>query len=144
LAASLAGVDTMDRKRTWAECKDTRGADPHWKVLGLHAWNRAALPTAALLLAQVQQLEDRLKELEEERKELAKFQRLDKQRRSLEYTIYDKEVAETRAKLEQVWHRQTCSSSICLALCLHRIQHYFLPMSQGGKTYQKSEESDFP
>ena len=51
---------------------------------------------------QVQQLEDRLKELEEERKELARFQQVDKQRRSLEYTIYDKEVTETSAKLEQV------------------------------------------
>ena len=51
---------------------------------------------------QVQQLEERLAELEEERKELAKFQQIDKQRRSLEFAIYDKELAETRAKLEQV------------------------------------------
>lgn len=51
---------------------------------------------------QVQQLEERLAELEEERKELAKFQQIDKQRRSLEYAIYDKELAETRAKLEEV------------------------------------------
>lgn len=50
----------------------------------------------------MQQLEERLKELEEERKELAKFQQIDKQCRSLEYTIYDKEVAETRSKLDQV------------------------------------------
>lgn len=41
-------------------------------------------------------------ELEEERKELAKFQQIDKQRRSLEFAIYDKELAETRAKLEEV------------------------------------------
>ncbi len=53
-------------------------------------------------LAQVQQLEERLAELEEERKELAKFQQIDKQRRSLEFAIYDKELADTRAKLEQV------------------------------------------
>lgn len=50
----------------------------------------------------MQQLEERLAELEEERAELAKFQAVDKQRRSLEYTIYDKELAETRAKLNQV------------------------------------------
>lgn len=55
------------------------------------------------LAEQVQQLEERLKELEEERKELARFQQVDKQRRSLEYTIYDKEVAETAAKLDQVF-----------------------------------------
>lgn len=57
-------------------------------------------PVSASL--QVQQLEDRLNELEEERKELARFQQVDKQRRSLEYTIYDKDVTETSAKLEQV------------------------------------------
>ncbi len=51
---------------------------------------------------QVQQLEERLKQLEEERRELARFQQVDKQRRSLEYTIYDKEVTETATKLEQV------------------------------------------
>ncbi len=51
---------------------------------------------------QVQQLEERLKQLEEERRELARFQQVDKQRRSLEYTIYDKEATETATKLEQV------------------------------------------
>ncbi|CAL8464327.1 g3862 [Coccomyxa elongata] len=54
------------------------------------------------ILEVVQQLEERLAELEEERKELAKFQQIDKQRRSLEFAIYDKELAETRAKLEEV------------------------------------------
>lgn len=50
----------------------------------------------------MQQLESRLRELEEDRKELARFQQVDRQRRSLEYTIYDKEVTDTAAKLEQV------------------------------------------
>ena len=54
------------------------------------------------MAVQVQQLEARLKELEEERKELARFQQVDKQRRSLEYTIYDREAAGTAAKLDQV------------------------------------------
>ena len=52
--------------------------------------------------SQVEQLENKLKELEEDRKELARFQQVDRQRRSLEYTIYDKEVTDTTAKLEQV------------------------------------------
>jgi structural maintenance of chromosome 3 (chondroitin sulfate proteoglycan 6) len=43
-----------------------------------------------------------VQQLEEERRELARFQQVDKQRRSLEYTIYDKEVTETATKLEQV------------------------------------------
>ncbi len=50
----------------------------------------------------MEQLENKLKELEEDRKELARFQQVDRQRRSLEYTIYDKEVTDTAAKLEQV------------------------------------------
>jgi chromosome segregation ATPase len=62
---------------------------------------------------QVQQLEERLAELEEERKELAKFQQIDKQRRSLEFAIYDKELADTRAKLDQV---PACN--LCTALLL--------------------------
>ncbi|KAK9828108.1 hypothetical protein WJX81_005196 [Elliptochloris bilobata] len=47
-------------------------------------------------------LEERLKELEGERAELVKFQQVDKQRRSLEYTIYDTEITEARQALEKV------------------------------------------
>lgn len=50
---------------------------------------------------QVAALEERLKELEGERAELVKFQQVDKQRRSLEYTIYDTEITEARQALEQ-------------------------------------------
>ncbi|KAK9807008.1 hypothetical protein WJX72_010649 [[Myrmecia] bisecta] len=50
----------------------------------------------------VEQLEEKLAELDKERAELAKYQQVDKQRRSLEYTIYDKEVTDTRTKLEQL------------------------------------------
>eukprot|EP00850_Spirogloea_muscicola_P012247 SM000078S22106 [mRNA] locus=s78:418815:427691:- [translate_table: standard] len=47
-------------------------------------------------------IEERLKELDEEKEELSKYQQLDKQRRSLEYTIFDKELSETRSKVEEV------------------------------------------
>ena len=50
-------------------------------------------------------LEERLAELEGERAELAKFQQVDKQRRSLEYTIYDTEITEARQALEQARSR---------------------------------------
>eukprot|EP00898_Chlorokybus_atmophyticus_P004172 jgi/Chlat1/4756/Chrsp308S04740 len=43
---------------------------------------------------------ERLKELDEEKEELRMYQSVDKQRRSLEYTIFDKELADTRSKLE--------------------------------------------
>lgn len=50
----------------------------------------------------VQYLEERLRELDEEKEELKKYQQLDKQRRSLEYTIFDKELHDARQKLVEV------------------------------------------
>lgn len=50
----------------------------------------------------VQYIEERLKELDEEKEELKKYQQLDKQRRSLEYTIFEKELLDARQKLEEV------------------------------------------
>ena len=50
------------------------------------------------------QLEERLAELDEEREELAKYRQVDKERRSLEYTIYDKDLHDTRTSLERVRH----------------------------------------
>ncbi|PSS14552.1 Structural maintenance of chromosomes protein like [Actinidia chinensis var. chinensis] len=50
----------------------------------------------------VQYLDERLKELDEEKEELRKYQQLDKQRKSLEYTIYDKEIHDAMHKLVEV------------------------------------------
>lgn len=50
----------------------------------------------------MQYIEERLKELDEEKEELRKYQQLDKQRRSLEYTIFEKELLDARQKLEEV------------------------------------------
>ncbi|CAI0541506.1 unnamed protein product [Linum tenue] len=50
----------------------------------------------------VQYLDERLKELDAEKDELRKYQQLDKQRKSLEYTIYDKELQDARQKLKEV------------------------------------------
>lgn len=50
----------------------------------------------------VQYLDERLKELDEEKEELRKYQQLDKQQKSLEYTIYDKELHDARQKLLEV------------------------------------------
>nr|KJB55537.1 hypothetical protein B456_009G081300 [Gossypium raimondii] len=55
----------------------------------------------------VQYLDERLKELDEEKEELRKYQQLDKQRKSLEYTIYDKELQDARRKLEEVEEART-------------------------------------
>ncbi|ESQ50091.1 hypothetical protein EUTSA_v10001887mg [Eutrema salsugineum] len=58
----------------------------------------------------VQYLDERLRELDEEKEELRKYQQLDKQRKSLEYTINDKELHDTRDKLEQVEVARTKAS----------------------------------
>ena len=47
-------------------------------------------------------IEERLQTLEEEKEELKAYQEWDKMRRSLEYTIHDKELRDTREKLEDV------------------------------------------
>uniref|UniRef100_A0A0D9VBW3 SMC hinge domain-containing protein n=1 Tax=Leersia perrieri TaxID=77586 RepID=A0A0D9VBW3_9ORYZ len=47
----------------------------------------------------VHYLEERLRELDEEKEELKKYQQLDKQRRSLEYTILDHELNDARNEL---------------------------------------------
>ena len=54
---------------------------------------------------QVDDLEQRLSQLDAEKTELAKYQSLDKTRRSLENAIFDKEISETALKLEQVFQK---------------------------------------
>lgn len=50
---------------------------------------------------QIGQLDGKLSELDAEREELKRYQAADRQRRSLEFTIWDAELADVRAKLEQ-------------------------------------------
>lgn len=47
-------------------------------------------------------IDERLDTLQVEMDELKQYQTLDKDRRSIEYTIHEKELQATRAKLEQV------------------------------------------
>lgn len=60
----------------------------------------------------VQYIEERLKELDEEKEELKKYQQLDKQRRSLQYTIFEKELLDARQKLEEV-----CPCPLSIHMC---------------------------
>ncbi|TRY96998.1 hypothetical protein DNTS_001432 [Danionella cerebrum] len=54
-------------------------------------------------------IEERLHTLEDEKEELAQYQKWDKMRRALEYTIYNQELNETRAKLDELsTKRETC------------------------------------
>lgn len=47
-------------------------------------------------------IEDRLKTLESEKEDLKEYQRWDKMKRSIEYTMYDVEIREARKKLDQL------------------------------------------
>ena len=62
-------------------------------------------------------IEERLSTLEEEKEELKAYQDWDKMRRSLEYTIHDKELRDTREKLEAV---RTCIH-VCLMCVTDRV-----------------------
>lgn len=55
-----------------------------------------------LCRAQIGQLDEKLEELEQERAELQEYQRHDRRRRCLEYTIYDKEITKIKAEMEKV------------------------------------------
>ncbi|XP_022671008.1 structural maintenance of chromosomes protein 3-like [Varroa destructor] len=57
-------------------------------------------------------IEERLATLEEEKEELKEYQKWDKMRRSLEYTIYDHELKDTKKKLEELETRRESSSSV--------------------------------
>ncbi|RLN00449.1 structural maintenance of chromosomes protein 3 [Panicum miliaceum] len=64
----------------------------------------------------VRYLEERLRELDEEKEELKKYQQLDKQRRSLEYTILDHELNDARNELASMDDtRRKISESMSLA-----------------------------
>lgn len=51
-----------------------------------------------------------MRTLENETKELKEYQHWDRERRALEYTIYDRELKETRKKLEEIQARREQSS----------------------------------
>lgn len=57
-------------------------------------------------------IEERLNELEEEKKELKEFSTKDKERRCLEYSIYQRELTDVTAKLSEV--REAARASVIL------------------------------
>ncbi|KAF2361805.1 SMCs flexible hinge [Trinorchestia longiramus] len=56
-------------------------------------------------------IEERLATLEEEKEELKEYQKYDKMRRSLEYTIHDRELKETRKKLDDMENQRKNSGA---------------------------------
>ncbi|KAJ3438560.1 structural maintenance of chromosomes protein [Anaeramoeba flamelloides] len=58
----------------------------------------------------LEDIELRLKELDEEKEELKQYQLLDRQRRSLEYTIYDHQLTSLRMKLDKIEEQRKTES----------------------------------
>ena len=54
------------------------------------------------ILELLESIEERLNDLEEEKEELKEYQKWDKMHRSLEYTIHEKELRETRGKIDNL------------------------------------------
>ncbi|KAL0670600.1 hypothetical protein Bca4012_033304 [Brassica carinata] len=81
--------------------KDPERLDLLKEIGGTRVYEERRRNKRKQIIQVVQYLDERLRELDEEKEELRKYQQLDKQRKSLEYTIYDKELHETREKLEQ-------------------------------------------
>ena len=55
-------------------------------------------------------ISDRLRELEAEKEDLKQYQSLDKQRRALEYSLWNKDAQDANGKIEEVIQPLTTSS----------------------------------
>ena len=89
-----------------------RNQKPSWKVI-ISAHSQLTSSKNAFTFKETQgkrekieeflrTIEDRLKTLEEEKEELKEYQKWDKIRRAVEYTIHDRELKETRKKLDEM------------------------------------------
>merc|ERR1712170_779 len=82
-------------------------------------------------------IEDRLATLEEEKDELKEYQKYDKMRRALEYTIHDRELQETRKKLSEMENKRKNSGEEA-----ERLRNELQDAQDNAKTSSK-EVKDF-
>ncbi|KAL0476479.1 sudA, partial [Acrasis kona] len=66
-------------------------------------------------------VDERLTELDRESKQLKKYQKLDQNRRCIEYTLYDKEYTEASSKLDELEKERTDSHDVTSELHRQRI-----------------------
>lgn len=62
---------------------------------------------------QIEELGDKLAELEKDCEDLKEYQQIDKQRRALEFNIYDADLTDTKAQLEKVRKEQRHAMGLC-------------------------------
>ena len=74
-------------------------------------------------------LDGKLEELQEEKQELTQYQQADRQRKALEYTLYDKELRKARSVLDQIEHDRSnhvedlTELQDAAAHCLEQVAH---------------------
>lgn len=90
LLKEVAGTTVYDQKKQESVTKMTD--------------NQTQLATIATLLDDIQ---DRLEQLQAEKDELDQYRVLDRQRRALAYTLYDQEVQKARQVLDQLQHERS-------------------------------------
>ena len=91
----------------------------YWGGTGMVLWCLDANNVLVLLLTEakrnqilelLESIEERLNDLEEEKEELKEYQKWDKMHRSLEYTIHEKELRETRGKIDNLTDQHDSAS----------------------------------
>lgn len=87
LLKEVAGTTVYDEKKAESEAKMEE--------------NRSSIEKIHEILSYIEQ---RLDELRGEKEELTQYQRLDRNRRAIEYTLYDKELRKAREQLDEIEH----------------------------------------
>ncbi|KAH6774821.1 Structural maintenance of chromosomes family protein [Perilla frutescens var. frutescens] len=82
--------------------KDSERLDLLKEIGGTRVYEERRRNKRKQIIQVVQYLDDRLRELDEEKEELKKYQQLDRQRKSLEYTIYEKELHDAKQQLAKI------------------------------------------
>jgi len=87
LLKEVAGTTVYDEKRTESERQMESNKGDRSKINEVITY-----------------IEERLSELESEKEELTAYQKLDRSRRAIEYTLYDKELRRARSQLDDLEH----------------------------------------
>uniref|UniRef100_A0A7S4I268 Structural maintenance of chromosomes protein n=1 Tax=Odontella aurita TaxID=265563 RepID=A0A7S4I268_9STRA len=90
LLKEVAGTTVYDEKKA--------------ESLGKMEENRSSIDKIRDILTDI---ESRLDELRGEKEELTRYQKLDRERRAVEYTLYDKELRRARETLDEIEHART-------------------------------------
>jgi structural maintenance of chromosome 3 (chondroitin sulfate proteoglycan 6) len=89
LLKEVAGTTVYDEKKQESLLKMEENKTSIWKI------NES-----------LEYMEERLEELRDEKEELTQYQTLDRQRRAMEYTLYDKELGRAREQLNSIEHER--------------------------------------